>query len=257
MSIQRVWSKWAKTKVLLADPDLKKFVPDTRPFSKSTLAEMLERLGMVYVKPVHGTFGMGVIRVERHFSSEWPYLFQSGVKKYRCRSFEEMFRKLSRVKQRKKYLVQQGIEMLRYANRRFDVRIMVQMNPQNAWVATGLIGRLAHPRKIVTNYHSGGTPMPVEDLLGPHLTRESIAIFRSALERLGILTAEAMQRKYPGLKEIGLDVAIDKHFTPWILEVNTRPDPFIFRKLPDRSVFQQIYRYAVQYGRFRPKTRRV
>lgn len=250
MSIQRVRSKWAKTAALLADPDLMQYVPVTRLFSRSALMELLGRFGMVYVKPVNGTFGKGVIRVERRNDKETPYGFQAGVQKYRCPAFGDLYRRLSLRMRGKKYLIQQGIELLRYGNRRFDIRIMVQKNPDSKWETTGMIGRLAHPRKIVTNYHSGGTPLPVQTLLSRHMDGQSLASFQSRLETLGTAAAKAMQRKFPGLKEIGVDVAVDADHRPWILEVNTLPDPFIFRMLPDRSVFRKMYRYAAAYGRF-------
>ncbi|WP_276356538.1 YheC/YheD family protein [Cohnella caldifontis] len=257
MPIQRVVSKWAKTSVLMADPRLRQYVPVTQPFNQATLEDMLDRYGMVYVKPVKGTFGKGVIRVEKRPGKRSPYGFQSGVHKYRCSSFEELFQTLSRVKKRKNYLVQQGIELLKYDRRRFDVRIMVQLSPESEWETTGLIGRLAHPRKIVTNYHSGGTLMPVEKLLGVHLDGRKLNDCLTRLKDLGTSVAEALHAQYPGLKEIGIDVAVDDRFVPWILEVNTKPDPYIFRKLPDKSVFRKVYRYAALYGRFRKRKSRI
>jgi len=256
MPIQRVVSKLAKTRVLLADPELRPFVPQTLPFSPSSLEDMLGRFGMVYVKPVNGTFGQGVIRVERRAGRRYPYRYQSGVRTDRCSSVGVLYRKLLRVKKPGSYLVQQGIELLKYRKRRFDIRVMVQQNPNSAWETTGMIGRVAHPRRIVTNYHNGGTPMPVDRLLGVHMNRRQLDEFLGKLAAMGTSVASALQRKYPGLKEIGIDIAVDDRFVPWILEVNTKPDPYIFRKLPDRSVFRKVYRYAVLYGRFRKRTAR-
>jgi len=130
---------------------------------------------------------------------------------------------------------------------------MVQKNPQGRWETTGLIGRLAHPRKIVTNYHNGGTPMAAEKLLAPHMTDRQFTAFRSTLNQLGLDVAAAMERKFPKIKELGIDIGVDKDGKPWILEVNTKPDPFIFRKLPNKTIYRRIYRYAVQYGRFAKK----
>jgi len=256
MAIRRIVSKWAKTNALLADPEIKAFVPATRPFHQHIVRQMLDRMKMVYVKPVNGTFGQGVIRVEQADDAEFPYGFQSGERQYRFRTFEAMFRKLLEVKRRRPYLVQQGIELLKYRDRRFDLRLMVQQNPNRKWVSTGLIGRLAHPRKIVTNYHSGGTPMPVDKLLGPHMETRTLDAYRADLHEFGVAVAEAMEKSFPGIKELGIDIAVDAAGKPWILEVNTAPDPFIFRKLPDRSVFRRIYRYAVHYGRFRSRRRK-
>jgi glutathione synthase/RimK-type ligase-like ATP-grasp enzyme len=253
MYIQRVGSKWAKTNALLASPATRNFVPLTRRFNQENVQQMLQRLNLVYAKPVNGTFGLGVIRIERSPNSAYPYVFQSGVRKYRFQSFPAMFRKLKTIKVRRPYIVQQGIELLKFQRRRFDLRLMVQKNPQGRWETTGLIGRLAHPRKIVTNYHNGGTPMAAEKLLAPHMTDRQFTAFRSTLNQLGLDVAAAMERKFPKIKELGIDIGVDKDGKPWILEVNTKPDPFIFRKLPNKTIYRRIYRYAVQYGRFAKK----
>ena len=256
MTIQRVRSKSAKTEALLASPEMAEHVPQTRPMSRHSVREMLQQYGMIYVKPVNGTFGLGVIRLEWAPDKAYPYWFQSSLRQYRFRAFDAMYDKLLAVKRRKSYLAQQGIELLKHDGRRFDFRVMVQRNPQSAWETTGIIGRLAHPLKIVTNYHSGGTPMPFEQLMQLHLSDEqSLQDYRQKLEKLGVDVARALELRFPRLQEIGIDVAIDGELKPWILEVNTMPDPFLFRKLKDPAVFRRIYEYAVSYGRF-PRVRR-
>ncbi|MFC5403198.1 YheC/YheD family protein [Cohnella soli] len=255
MSIQRVRSKWAKTDVLLADADLRRHVPDTARFDRSSVEAYLQKHGMIYVKPVDGTFGRGVIRVENAETAVSPYRFQSGETKYAFATFDDMYNKLISVKKNKPYLVQQGIHLLKHGGRRFDLRVMVQKNPQSKWETTGMIGRLGHPRKIVTNYHAGGTPMPLDKLFSSHLTQTRRTAFENKLGKLGVDIAAALQKKYPRLKEIGVDVAVDTKLHPWVLEVNTLPDPFLFKKLPDRAVFRRMYAYAVAYGRFKPRKR--
>jgi hypothetical protein len=256
MSIQRIRSKWAKTDALLADPVIREYVPTTRTFDRSTVEEMLDQHGMIYVKPIYGTFGNGVIRIEKRTGDPEPYFFQSGESKYSFASFDEMYRKLLVVKKRRDYIVQQGIHLLKFTGRRFDLRIMVQKNPQSRWETTGIIGRVAHPRKIVTNYHAGGMPMPVKKLLIESLPDEQSNHYQTRLRKFGVDIAKTMEKRFPRLKEIGVDVAIDENFKPWILEVNTLPDPFLFLKLPGRTVFRRIYSYAVAYGRFSTRRRK-
>ena len=256
MSIQRVQSKQAKTDALLADAELQAFVPDTRSFNEQTVRYMLDRYGMIYVKPVRGTFGKGVIRIEYSAGEAEPYVFQSGERKYRFDSFDRMYDKLLTVKQSRAYIAQQGIHLLKYNNRRFDLRVMVQKNPANKWETTGMIGRLSHPRRIVTNYHSGGTPLPVERLLAPSLDSEQINELQSRLRKHGVKVAATLERKFPRLKEIGIDIALDERLKPWILEVNTLPDVYLFRKLPNRSTFRRMFAYAVAYGRYSNRNRK-
>ncbi|MDI4649449.1 YheC/YheD family protein [Cohnella hashimotonis] len=257
MPIRRISSKWAKTEALLASAELRGLVPNTRPFERDTVRDMLGDYGMIYVKPVNGTFGNGVIRLGRSVDPDESYTLQAGEKQLSFPSFDEMYDALLKLKRPRPYLSQQGIELLKQDGRRFDFRVMVQVNPAGQWETTGIIGRLAHPRKIVTNYHAGGTPMPMETLMKTHLEKAGRTIrgFRTELSRLGVNVASALGKRFPGLKEIGIDIAVDTALKPWILEVNTLPDPYIFMRLPDRTVYRRIRKYAIAYGRFRRSAR--
>ncbi|ANE48622.1 endospore coat-associated protein [Paenibacillus swuensis] len=247
--IQRVHSKWNKTRILLVKKGLKNYVPDTRKLSRATLETMLNLYQMVYVKPDHGTYGKGVMRVEKELTNQGVrYAYQAGETRRGFTTLDSLYASLQSKKTKRIYLIQKGIHLLKYNKRRFDIRIMVQINPQGRWESTAWIGRVAAPRKIVTNYHSGGTPTAVETLLKHYMSPSDIKAFHQKLNRLGVDTARQFARKYPRVKEIGLDIALDRKFHPWILEVNTKPDPYIFRKLKDKSIARKVYRYAKAYG---------
>ncbi len=59
-----VSSKWLKTKALLTNNELQKYVPRTELMTASSLMAMLHELKMVYIKPNIGSYGNGVMRVE-------------------------------------------------------------------------------------------------------------------------------------------------------------------------------------------------
>lgn len=246
-----VLSKWKKTLALLGSESVRRHVPETKRMTRDSLYEMLNRYGMVYAKPEIGTFGNGVIRVE---AGDGQYRYQAGTTVRTFSEYDAMYREIAGTMRGRSYLVQKGIHLLRHKGRRFDIRVMVQMNPQRRWETTGLIGRVAHPRKIVTNFHNGGMLQPVPVLLAEHMTRNKGKLYVQHLNKLGVKVAKQLQTAYPGIREIGIDVAVDQEHQPWILEVNTCPDPFIFRTLKDKSVFRKVMRYARVWGRFKGKS---
>lgn len=251
---KHIVSKWLKTKAILGDAKVRALVPDTRRLTFESLGAMLGRYGMVYVKPSSGTFGIGVMRVERTGSG---YVYQTGMKKRAFRTLAALYRSIQRHKRKRTYLVQRGIHLLKYRGRRFDIRVMVQRNPRRQWETTGIIGRVAYPGKVVTNYHSGGKPTAVRLLLAPHAPAGQRSRIEARLSRVGYDAAKALARVYPGIDMVGADIGLDASFRPWIIELNTRPDPYLFRHLRDQSTHRKVLRYARALGHVPPAKRKI
>jgi D-alanine-D-alanine ligase-like ATP-grasp enzyme len=60
------------------------------------------------------------------------------------------------------------------------------------------------------------------------------------LAKISYLTAEVLERRFPGLKELGIDVGLDWMGKPWIFEVNTRPYFRMFSKIRNPSMYRRI-----------------
>ncbi|WP_150272595.1 YheC/YheD family protein [Paenibacillus tepidiphilus] len=277
MKIQRVSSKWAKTKVILQNRLLAAYIPDTRKYSQTSLRELLELYETVYIKPDRGTYGIGVMRAQRRLVNLEPsgqqllsplaqsevyeaaervepklmYVLRYGLEAEAFTSLEELHAAIMPKLGRRTYLIQQGIDLLRYEDRPFDLRVLTQQTPGGAWETTGMLGRLAAPQKIVTNYHNGGSIHQVKTLFKPHMSKLEMQNTLQELKDLGVKIGAQLQTAYPGIKEIGLDVALDQHHDLWLLEVNTLPAVMVFKTFPNKEIYRRIYRYAVAYGRFR------
>ena len=259
MTIQRIASKWEKTKVIRRKESLRPYIPDTRKYSSDHLREMLENYEMVYVKPDHGTYGNGVMCAEYWTDDLVPdsprqLKLRYGIEYELFPTVEELHNAISLKIGQKPYLIQKGIHLLTYRRRKFDIRALVQRTPSNTWETTGFIGRVAAPQKVITNYHGGGNVLPIEDLLGPYLTAKEFATLYKEMKSVGVQVAAQLARKFSNLKDIGLDIAIDDQHQIWILEVNTLPALFPFKMLQNKDIYKKIRRYAIAYGRLKAKT---
>ncbi|WP_231637329.1 YheC/YheD family protein [Paenibacillus sp. FJAT-27812] len=246
--------KWAKTEVLKNDAEIKKHLPLTQILSESGLREMLGKWRMVYVKPTRGSRGRGVMRVEAIEGKEAgrsarSYAYQLGEKRLTFGTYKAMYRSILSQVKGNAYLVQKGIQLLKHKGRPFDIRLVVQQAPRGGWEATATVGRVAHPRKIVTNGSEGGTIYPTAYLLKSYADRVKLNGMLKQMDQLGVRTAKRLHRSYPGIVEIGLDLALDRQLKPWILEVNTVPDPCPFALLEDQSMLRKIVRYGKAYGK--------
>ncbi|GAA4848678.1 hypothetical protein GCM10023310_28610 [Paenibacillus vulneris] len=235
------WGKLGKYRFMKKYSSIRPYLPDTRLATKANIGTMLEKYGTVYLKPDEGASGYGIYKLTKKGDQ---YILRSGTTTRYYHSLDAAYRPHHQWFTRYRYVAQQGIRLLQHNKRAFDLRIMVQKNKDKQFEVTGIIGRLAKQGKIVTNFHSGGTPLPVETLLSSHLTGDEQASFIQSMEQIGKEASVVLGHSYRSNKAFGVDIAIDSDMKPWILEVNTRPDTKIFRALKDKTMYRRIMQYA-------------
>lgn len=236
------FDKIIKTNALLDSSYLRDYIPPTTIMTKSSLLKMLNQHGMVYVKPKNGSLGRGVIRVTK-IGERYSVHIKHNVKQYKF--YNSVYRKIISSIRKEKYIVQKGIYSLRKFGRIFDFRVVVQLNPNNEYEVTGIVGRLSKAGRVVSNGGGGGAVGTVDSLL----TAAQAQMVIPQLEKLSLAAMEQVAKKYPEQNEIGLDFVVDHQLKPWIVEYNTRPNHSMFAILPDKSIIKRIVAYGENYGR--------
>lgn len=212
-------SKWLKTAALLKYPVAAVHIPQTMAFNSRNLLHMLSRYGMVYIKPVVGGGGYGVIRVSTS-GGNYRYTHMKVTRTFT--NYGQMYHSLVRIKVRRRYLIQQGIHLATIQGRPVDYRVKV-VKTERGWVFRSMVGRLARPGLCVTNLSKGGTMLQGKRALGLSLPHISTRHKRREMRSLTLTCTQIMERQFPGVGQLGFDYGLDHSGKIWILEVNTRP----------------------------------
>ena len=63
------------------------------------------------------------------------------------------------------------------------------------------------------------------------MAEEKLQKYKASLEELAKQIGPLFNRK-----AIGIDIGIDENFFPWIIEVNMKPDPYVFNQLNRQGI---------------------
>ncbi|KRE57457.1 YheC/YheD family protein [Paenibacillus sp. Soil750] len=236
--------KWDQHRELMKNRQVNRHLPATMKLNKQSFFAMLSRYKTVYLKPNQGAFGVGVMQVRRIVHEKKPYFrIHSGTQQHKFQAKEEVYAFFLGKRVNADYLIQQGIDLLRWNKRPFDLRLMITKQKDHTWRNEGFVGRVAHHKKIVTNIRSGGTALSVEDLLASHTNPTTQKKVVMNLNKLGSRICKQLEKNYPGIQLFGIDIGMDQNLKPWVIEVNTRPEKICWkcmRKLYKKNISVKI-----------------
>ncbi|USG64456.1 YheC/YheD family protein [Brevibacillus ruminantium] len=242
--------KWQVHEMLNKSPLLTKWLPPTSPFSFAALDRTLQERGSAVIKPIAGTHGIGVIRIDRN-----PNGYQLTGRDRENKPFTKRLRTLNGLKTfltgyigSRKYLLQPYLPLHTQDGTPFDVRVLVQKNGEGEWETTGRAVRLGDKRSITSNLHGGGQATSLDSFLTMHFPAKTRSTIEKELEQLVAELPPFLEREHGRLVELGIDVGIDTAGNIWIIEVNSRPGRTVFTMINDpkariHSIIQPV-RYA-------------
>ncbi|PWV92042.1 YheC/D-like protein [Paenibacillus cellulosilyticus] len=235
-------NKMRKTRILLRDSHVQAAIPKTVILSASSLRRMLGNYRTVYVKPNVGALGVGVMRVRKLSASKYEWRYK--LLRKHVSSITQLMSLIHSYKKSGSYLVQRGINLMKYRGSRFDLRVVTQRrNSADHWRVTGVLARVAAPGRIVTNGSQGASIHPYQQVFGANMSARQTGQLRNSIDHLALRIAKRYTHVYTKCIELGLDVAVDDNRRIWLLEVNTRPQIKPFTKLKNLSMYRTIMDY--------------
>ena len=199
--------------------------PHTEDFAGSPeqIEDFLARSRSVFIKPRAGHKGNRVFvlrRADRGYSLE--YYDSKARRSFSRLSLTAMLGLVDAAAGLDRYVVQEGVESLRYRDSVFDVRV-VMVHDGQSWHAL-FESRLSPPGSALSNVYQGGTIHRTRELLEAAVGEVECRAVEGRLQDASHALAERFESLFPGaLSEIGLDFVIDQQRAPRLVEVNAKP----------------------------------
>jgi glutathione synthase/RimK-type ligase-like ATP-grasp enzyme len=216
------------------------------------LKSMCSRYSSVFLKPVRGSLGKGIIRLSRIGPDNWQasYATVGGTKRQSYSSLAKLFSTISGKMKTVRYLVQQGLNLIEAGGRPVDYRALTQKNSSGKWAITSIVARTAGSHHFVSNLARGGTLSTVkESVAKSNLPVQFRGDASSRLSRAALDIARGVDNHIPAhFGELGIDLALDTMGRVWLLEVNSKPSKNDNTPLKEGKIRPSV-RMLIQYAR--------
>jgi glutathione synthase/RimK-type ligase-like ATP-grasp enzyme len=248
------FNKWQVHEWLQQESTASLYIPESaRMGDATTVSTLLNRYGNVYLKPIHGSLGIGIIKLSR--LSDGRILYQVKQRKSMIQGYAEgVTQALKAVNKGKgsRYMIQRGLHLLTYRGRPFDLRVLIQKDGEGKWNRTKMFARIAKEGDITSNLTTGGDAKPVRVLLQEIIANQKKVnqILKDIRSCIKVIPTAMEKQSDSMLGEIGLDLGIDSNGRVWVIEVNAKPWKKTETEQGDPALVELSFRKPMAYARF-------
>lgn len=252
------FNKWSVHQTLLNNPLLHKYLPETRELNEKNLADMLPKYRTLFLKPSNGSLGKGIIKVVTD-KGKLKYVVYRGKRiKGQADDISDFMKKTKKYRDDRAYIVQQGLDLIRYRGASFDLRIIFQKNGQGEWQISKKFCRLAPRGSSISNLSSGGRVENSSKVLKLLFkTEEEITKKNEEILSLCITVANTLEQESKDIfGELGLDIGIERTGRLYLIEVNSKPRKTTESQVSAviaRNTFKRPLAYACYLAGFNTK----
>jgi hypothetical protein len=257
--------KWPLYKNLSKYPEIKTYLPYTILYNTfDDILSMLDKYHFIFLKSSYGSRGKEVLSIEKSdnkyridfFHKELKLVYVQDV--LELKSYIDNFISEKKTLGRKNFLIQQGINFIKYNGHNIDFRIDIVKNEDGKWEPSRSYGIYSSGNSKITNFCVGGMQEQFKDIY-PKLkimhrnidlpTEDTII---ATIERI----ASFIEKSFGPHGEIGMDIAIDDTGKLWFIEGNAKPDK---SRIPGFDDMEGIAPQALaifKYAKYLAKNRR-
>lgn len=198
------------------------FLPETRIFKQpSDIKEMLDLYGEIYMKPIGGALGNGIIRVMQNSSGMfWAHAKQPSYQP--LDDVENLTEKLFPRIESDTYILQEAVKRKKLKNHYVEIRVYMQKNGEMKWVRTGMVARLTNEGIMTVETEINKRASMVLSKLYPNPSERKMV--KNLITKTTRSVVDTIENTAGSFGELAVDVCIDQFDGIKILEVNAKPD---------------------------------
>lgn len=252
------FNKWQLFEWLKSSKATQPFIPATRRLiSVGGLDRLMKKHSYLYLKPVSGKAGKGIMTVKLQSGKSLPYRLKiqedRSSSTFNCATLQKLWTRIQKESGGEAYIAQQGIKLASVNDRRFDLRALVQKNRNGYWELTGLGARMAGASSITTHVPRGGRIDDPEKLLTYSFGQEQAHKLLQKTRVAILLIAKQIERaSRQRLGEMSMDLGVDNSGNLWFFEANSKPMKFDEPHIRQKSL-ERIFQYSAYLIRKKSK----
>ncbi|MBO8162427.1 MAG: YheC/YheD family protein [Brevibacillus sp.] len=241
--------KWQLYRRLNKHPEITPYLPETLCCtSMDDITYLLNKHHFIYVKSYYGSRGREVMSVKKTRERYVIRFYRNGLRRVHVKSIPQLEEHIRRFMGDKRFIIQQGIDLLTYQGRKIDLRVLICKNGSGEWEVIYNQVNVAKPGATITTIE--GSVKDYKDVYqsfkrsGSKLDLPTDEMIRQQTVKI----ASYIEHEFGLHGEIGMDMAVDKNGKLWFIEANSKPE-----KLPIPGVektkgispqFLSVFEYA-------------
>lgn len=221
----RYISKWEAHEKLENATQLKAFLPKTTLYDKSIFQEWLSQYNDLFIKPVNGSQGRGIIHV---FQKDNNIIIENSNSPERTKlQYTSAIQAASDIQKwikKKIFIIQESLPLITLENKKIDFRFLCHKINNDEWKITSVVGRISGENQFVSNIAQGGKLSRPMDILHNHFTYERALLTYQLMKDLALEVSRVIDLAFDEIfVELGIDIGVDSTGNPWLIEVNSKP----------------------------------
>lgn len=228
---ERFYNKAEIHRWLESERETSRYLPASELLQKEAqISQMLKKQHLVYLKPVDGKAGEGIVQIRTEGKGYRVTMQKKGARtSARASSRHEAAELSYRALGGRPSLIQQGVRLASYGRRPFDLRLLLQKDGRGMWDVTGIGARIADADGITTHVPNGGQIENADQVLSTAFGKARAGRIEQSVRRMALAIAATIEQKSAGAGhtgEMSMDIGVASDGSLYFFEANAKPMKF-------------------------------